>query len=266
MSSQAQDLHRALLRPFILHTLRAAGFHGTRPSVLDTLTDLAERHLLLLGETTAHLAMQAHNDPIPSISDARVALSECGVLGGENGVPGAGEEGWREILRAPLEVLANEVDLKAGKPGAGTERATREKRKRDDGDLADVRRLTAWVDGRAYAEIKRVAGLVPDATTAGAPAVGVGGGMVHAEDFLTGLKKKLGKAGMVDEGRLVGTVLGGPGEDRELMVEGGPVGRISDWIPGEQQQVDAKWVQSEFEEQESVGVQPNGEMVVDAVS
>ncbi|RAL66677.1 hypothetical protein DID88_006359 [Monilinia fructigena] len=33
-----QALHHALLRPSILHILRAAGYHSTRPSVLDTAT------------------------------------------------------------------------------------------------------------------------------------------------------------------------------------------------------------------------------------
>nr|POF12696.1 transcription initiation factor tfiid subunit 3 [Quercus suber] len=242
MSSQTQDLHRALLRPFILHTLRAAGFHSTRPSVLDTLTNLAERHLLLLSSSVAQIARQAHNEPIPSVSDVRLALVESGVL---RGTSSASEESWREILQMPVEALAAE--------GGGQERARREKRKRDDADAADVRELTGWVDGRAYAEIKRVAG-----RGSGAEAVGVGGGVVQVEDFLTGLKRKLGKGGIVDEGRLVGTVLGDDAEGGELLVEGGPVGRVRDWRPSAQRPRERLNV-------EEPGSETNGNRVVDAV-
>ncbi|EMC93283.1 hypothetical protein BAUCODRAFT_235095 [Baudoinia panamericana UAMH 10762] len=134
--SQSHDLHRALLRPSIIHILRAAGFHSTRPSVLDTLTNIAERYLLLLATTTARHAANSHND-------------------------------------------------------AGME----------EEDLADVRVFEEWFDGAQHAEMRRVAGMVPDAGAAGtAPAVGVGGGVVVAEDFL-------------------------------VVVEGGPVQRVRDWRP-----------------------------------
>ncbi|KAI7530238.1 hypothetical protein KC331_g14770 [Hortaea werneckii] len=70
------------------------------------------------------------------------------------------------------------------------------------------------------------------------PAVGVGGGVVQAEDYLTVLKKKMhGKAGE-DDSRLQGTVLGRHGAEVEdggelgdVVIEGGPVQRIRDWMP-----------------------------------
>ncbi|PMD41937.1 hypothetical protein L207DRAFT_582358 [Hyaloscypha variabilis F] len=77
-------LHHSLLRPCILQILRAAGYHSTRPSVLDTLTDLAARYMLLLAQTTAKHAAINHNEPELSleisIQDVRMAMQDCGVL------------------------------------------------------------------------------------------------------------------------------------------------------------------------------------------
>ncbi|OBT50709.1 hypothetical protein VE04_09459, partial [Pseudogymnoascus sp. 24MN13] len=50
MSSHA--IHHALLRPCVLHILRAAGYHSTKPSVLDALTDIAGRYMHLLATST----------------------------------------------------------------------------------------------------------------------------------------------------------------------------------------------------------------------
>ncbi|KAG4412122.1 hypothetical protein IFR04_014743 [Cadophora malorum] len=80
-------LHHSLLRPCILHILRAAGYHSTRPSVLDTLTDLAARYMFLLAQTTANHASLNHNAPELSleiaIQDVRMAMQDCGALGPE---------------------------------------------------------------------------------------------------------------------------------------------------------------------------------------
>ena len=218
--SQTHDLHRALLRPSIIHTLRAAGFHSTKPSVLDTLVDIAERYMLLLASTTAQYAHAAHNTPQPTVTDVRLALQDCGVL-----IPllGAGEEEWRERMRKPLSEMAKV-------PKGGRARVQAERRRREEEDLKDVRDFVRWFDGPQYAEIRRVAGLMPDTTSSSAlPAVGVGGGLVHADDFLTVLKKKHSKTG--DDSRLVGTALGRPAEDKPLIIEGGPVQSLRDWRP-----------------------------------
>lgn len=223
--SQAHDLHRALLRPAIIHTLRAAGFHSTKPSVLDTLTNIAERYLLLLASTTAQHAYNSHNEPTPTITDLRLALTDCGVL-----IPaeGAAEEEWREVMRVSVVELGN----RAGEGKAAEKRMAAEKRKREEEDLRDVTEFKRWFDGGQHAEIRRVAGMAPDHSATGTlPAVGVGGGMVHGEDFLTILKKKHGKGGGQEDGRLQGTVLGRDGEDKEVLVEGGPVQSIRDWKP-----------------------------------
>lgn len=218
--SQSHDLHRALLRPAILHTLRAAGFHSTKPSVLDTLLNLAERHLVLLASTTAQHAVSSHNDPVPTISDVRMALSDCGVL-----IPleGAAEEAWKERMRIPLAEMADV-------PKAGKQRMIAEKRKRDDEDTEDVREFARWYDSSQYREIKRVAGLEKDLNVLGAvPLIGVGGSVVKEDDFFTALKKKHSKSG--DDSRLQGTVLGRPADERDVVIEGGPVQRLRDWRP-----------------------------------
>lgn len=220
MSSQAHDLHRALLRPAIIHILRAQGFHSTKPSVLDTLVNLAERHILLLASTTSQHAWSSHNDPVPTITDLRMALSDCGVL-----IPltDPSEEAWKEYMRRPLPEMAQA-------PKGAEERVQAAKRKRDEEDTRDVREFTSWYDSAAYKEIKRVAGIIPDPNTTGI-SVGVGGSVVQGDDFLTTLKKKQNKAGGDHDARLQGTVLGRVGDDREVLVEGGPVQRIRDWKP-----------------------------------
>jgi transcription initiation factor TFIID subunit 3 len=80
-----QALHHALLRPCVLHILRAAGFHSTRPSVLDALTDIAARHLVTIAESTvAHAAVNHGEQPELAIEvglqDVRMAMESCGVL------------------------------------------------------------------------------------------------------------------------------------------------------------------------------------------
>ncbi|KAK0834045.1 hypothetical protein LTR73_001808 [Friedmanniomyces endolithicus] len=226
MSHQPPDLHRALLRPPILHLLRAAGFHSTKPSVLDTLTDLAERHLLLLAATTARYADLHHNDPVPTVTDVRMALAECGSL---IPVESATEEVWREVCRRPVGEMGRVAgEGLMGGAGGGAARERAEKRKRDDEDVRDVVGFTGWFEGVEHAEARRVAGMEGEGA-AGAGAVGVGGGVVRAEDFLVGLRRKMGKGG--EEGRLVGTVLGAQAEGKRVVVEGGPVGRIGEWRP-----------------------------------
>lgn len=244
--SQAHDLHRALLRPAIIHLLRGAGFHSTKPSVLDTLTNLAERHLLLLASTAAQHAMLSHNDPIPTVSDVRLALAAAGVL---HPLTDPSEEAWRERMRKPLAEIADV-------PQGGRARGAAQKRRRDDEDTRDVREFTRWFDSAPHREARRVAGMLPENAsgaavaggvggTSGAalPAVGVGGGVVAAEDFLSVLKKKHSRAG--EESRLRGTVLSNIPDEKDIVIEGGPVQYIRDWrprtnaLPDEEEQGDA---------------------------
>jgi transcription initiation factor TFIID subunit 3 len=202
----------------VIHTLRAAGFHSTKPSVLDTLVNLTERYLLLLASTTARHALNAHNDPVPTLTDVRAAMQECGAL-----IPlqQSAEETWVEALRVPAEVM--------GSREGGKGREAAEKRKREEGDVGDVRLFAKYFDSEQYKEVKRVAGMAQEKDAAtGEAAVGVGGGVVQAEDFLAGLMKRHQKG--AEESRLVGTVLGSKREEeRAVVVEGGPVGRLEEW-------------------------------------
>ena len=75
------SLFHSLLRPAVLQILRAAGYHGAKTSVLDSVTDLASRYLYHLCELTAvYTAHNASEDMIPTIVDVRLALQHAGAL------------------------------------------------------------------------------------------------------------------------------------------------------------------------------------------
>lgn len=100
----------ALLRPAILQILRATGYHATRPAVLDALTDLAARYMLLLCQHTAHHAASNHAASSAqaddfTVTDVRLALQDVGALGAERTVT---EETWRgdEDVRGVEEFIA----------------------------------------------------------------------------------------------------------------------------------------------------------------
>lgn len=82
--STPQAVHHSLLRPCVLHILRAAGFHSTRPSVLDTFTDIAARYMVMLTESVVAHAAVNHTEPELaleiSLQDVRMAMEDCGVL------------------------------------------------------------------------------------------------------------------------------------------------------------------------------------------
>lgn len=140
--------YHALLRPAILQILRAVGFHAARPSVVDTLTDVAARYIMLLGARTAERAAQTHNGVVPDVTDVRLAMGDCGLL-----APGttATEEVWRELLRPPIEDVPERNGLRAG-----------ERVRRDEEDTAEVREFVEWFKGPVHREIKRIAGLLAE--------------------------------------------------------------------------------------------------------
>lgn len=143
-SMSQNDLFLSLLRPAVLHILRATGFQHGKPSAVDTIVDLTARYLTLLAERTAYNAYSNHNDLTPTITDVRMAMQDCALL-----VPTmtAGEELWKEILRKPLEEYNADT-------GAREEEATR----RDAEDTADVTEFIQWVKGEQNKEIRRIAG------------------------------------------------------------------------------------------------------------
>ena len=74
-------LFHAYLRPSVLQILRATGYHGTSPAVLDTVTDLAARYLSLLCEKTAARANHHYGDAGDfTLVEIRLALEEAGAL------------------------------------------------------------------------------------------------------------------------------------------------------------------------------------------
>lgn len=117
-------LYHALLRPSILQILRAAGYHGARTSVLDSVTDMAARYLDALCRLTA--AFAAHNNEesqtgelVPTIVDVRMALQQIGALLPE---------------KSELEQMYNSVE-----------------------DTRGVDAFVAWAAGPVNREIKRIA-------------------------------------------------------------------------------------------------------------
>ena len=145
------DLFLNLLRPAVLHILRATGFQHGKPSAVDTIVDLTARYLSLLAERTAYNAFSNHNDLTPDISDVRMAMQDCALL-----VPTmtAGEELWKEILRKPLDEYNEET-------GARENEAAR----RDAEDTADVTEFIEWVKGDQNKEIRRIAGIYKPVAT-----------------------------------------------------------------------------------------------------
>lgn len=117
-------LHNALLRPPIIQILRAAGFHSTRPSVLDTVVDLAARYLQLLASSAADHANNSHPDaPAPTLDDIRLALQDAGAL--------------RPQMRDTEEAWRGEEDLRG------------------------LEGFLSWFTGPVNREIRRIAGFVP---------------------------------------------------------------------------------------------------------
>lgn len=195
------DLFISLLRPAVLHILRATGFHHGKPSAVDTVVDLTARYLSLLAERTAYNAYSNHNDLTPDITDVRMAMQDCGLL-----VPTmtAAEELWKEMLRKPLEGY-----------NADTSARDMEEARRDAEDTADVKEFIDWVTGEQNREIRRIAGTYKPVATNPTEQLD----QLEMEDYLNTLMKKHSKTGV--ESRFQGTVLGVPAEPRAIKIEGG---------------------------------------------
>ncbi|KAH6637855.1 bromodomain associated domain-containing protein [Boeremia exigua] len=203
------DLFVSLLRPAVLHILRATGFHYGKPSAVDTVVDLTARYLTLLAERTAYNAYSSHNDLTPDISDVRMAMQDCGLL-----VPTmtAGEELWKEFLRTPLDAYNGESGARA-----------MEERRRDAEDTQDVAEFIEWVTGEQNKEIRRIAGTYKPVATNPTEQLD----QLEMEDYLNTLMKKHSKTGV--ESRFQGTVLGIPSEIRPVKIEGGGPDSIEEW-------------------------------------
>lgn len=120
MASQA--LHNALLRPAIIQILRAAGFNALRPSVLDALTELSSRYMVLLASKSVEWALNNHDDTIPNLSDVRLGLQEMGA--------------FRPSMSFMEELYHGEEDTRG------------------------VDAFISWFSGPEYREILRIAGFI----------------------------------------------------------------------------------------------------------
>ncbi|KAF1999537.1 bromodomain associated domain-containing protein [Amniculicola lignicola CBS 123094] len=209
----SSDLFINLLRPAVIQILRAQGFHGAKPSVVDTLTDITARYIVLLTTRTLEFSQHNHDDALPSVTDVRLAMQDCGLL-----VPTLtpSEEIWKEMLRKPLEDYEESTGARAN-----------EAERRDAEDTADVREFVNWFESKANKELGRIASL-----RVGKPApqpVGTTEALdqMEMEDYLTTLMKKHSKTGV--ESRFKGTVLGHDLDPRSIKIEGGPVDSINEW-------------------------------------
>ena len=200
----------SLLRPPILHILRAAGFTTTRPSVLDTLVDITSRYLLLLSQHTLrhHLLRSPHASPIHdtseiNITDIRLAMQDLGLL--------------------TPQISAMEEQVKG------------------EEDMRGIEGFLNWCTGDTNKEIRRIAGLAPDASDPTTQPItkpvdlptaeGDKIALIEAprEDFLTQLKKRHAKTKDGEEARWQGTVLGKDMGEREIRIEGWDVDTLQAW-------------------------------------
>jgi transcription initiation factor TFIID subunit 3 len=147
------DLHTALLRPAVIQILRAAGFGYARPAVIDTVTDIAAKYLLLLSSSTAQNAFNTHNTFVPTIQDVRLALNQAGALAPQMSTT-------EESLRDEVEVEGAMVPFE---------------------DLRGVQGFVNWAQGPVNKEIRRIAGFGDDANVEE-----IAAGLDEKEDYLTG--------------------------------------------------------------------------------
>ncbi len=138
------DLFVSLLRPAVLHILRATGFHHGKPSAVDTIVDLTARYMSLLAERTAYNAWSNHNDLTPDVTDVRMAMQDCGLL---TPTMTAGEELWKEMLRKPLDEYNGDTMAREN-----------EEARRNAEDTLDIKDFIDWVKGEQHKEIQRIAG------------------------------------------------------------------------------------------------------------
>jgi transcription initiation factor TFIID subunit 3 len=208
------QLYHALLRPAIVEILRAAGFHGARPEVVDTLTDIAGRYVTLLASRAAAHAFINHKDAIPDLTDVRLAMTESGLL---NPAATATEEVWRELLRVPISDIPERNGLRRF-----------EEIKRDEEDTQDVTEFVKWFSGAVNKEIKRIAGQLPDPKKSHMAET-----QPEVQDYLTLMKKKHSKTG--EEARFQTTVLGIGADFKPTKIQGGPES-LGKWLEHTKQQ------------------------------
>ena len=151
----SSDLHTALLRPAVLQVLKASGFGQAKPGVIDTLTDLTARYLLLLASETVQSAISTHGDAQPTVQDVRLALDRVGALQPQM-------RSTEEAMRPNQYVDGVEVPFE---------------------DLRGVRNFIDWIKSPTNQNIRRVGGLISGETDNVAD---LAAGMDENEDYVTG--------------------------------------------------------------------------------
>lgn len=127
----ASELHSALLRPAVLQVLKAMGFNLAKPAVVDSLSDLTARYLLMLASETIQSAINNHGDTQPTIQDVRLAMEKVGALRPQMKATEEATKGMHMIdgVSVPFE------------------------------DLRGVNNFVKWAEGPINKEIRRVGGL-----------------------------------------------------------------------------------------------------------
>ncbi|KAJ2905361.1 hypothetical protein MKZ38_005660 [Zalerion maritima] len=121
MTPPASVFH-SLLRPCVIQILRASGYHATKPTVIDFLTELTSKYLFMLCESTAQHASTHSPDASPNIVDILDAFEDCAF-----------------IPPRPLPSLENGQDDS------------------QDLDLSGFDDLLTWLNDPKYSEIRRIA-------------------------------------------------------------------------------------------------------------
>jgi transcription initiation factor TFIID subunit 3 len=199
-------MFHAFLRPSILQILRATGYHSTRPAVLDTLTDIAARYLTLLCEKTAGNAANNHGDAGDyDVVDVRMALQEVGAL-----LP---DQAWRQ-----------EEDMRGVEEFIGWFAGPRMREMMEMGSGDTESDATDYLAGEFWEE-EEEAGFF----------LFLRWDLILTDVFfllllflVLALKKKHSKTG--DDAKWQGTIFGKSTDGNEILVEGGPITSISEWI------------------------------------
>lgn len=119
MTDQPRFFH-ALLRPPIIQILRAAGYHASKPSVVDALTDMAAKYMMTMATRTVNYAMTVDSTTQVDVKHVRMAMQDLGAL-------------------IPTMMIEDEFELPEGE------------------DIRGVESFVEWAMGKENKEIRRVA-------------------------------------------------------------------------------------------------------------
>lgn len=141
----------SLARISAAQILRAAGIDRTRPSTLDTLTDILIRYLHLLGTHSTSFTLAAGR-PVSDIRDVRLAMEDLGIIAKGRLLS---KKRVRRIAKERVDDMNDDEDEDEDTDPDGEDE--------DDESTETLERLLNWFKGPQAAECRRVAG----ATSAG---------------------------------------------------------------------------------------------------